>query len=284
MIRRFLSVLLVVCGLTVWVGALAQAPFQSFPPGAFQSRGPLDPAPASSGITVDTPQQNAVSATNTITRTISTAGTNRILVVPVYANNPTGGTAPTFLSIADTSLLTWNLALAQVTMNNAGQGPADHRIALYWALAASQLTGDTITVVTGATVDHLNITVIPVVGLNTTTPVDPNANSCKSATATGFGTNPMDATGLSTTNANSILIATTGTSYVASGDNNWTPYLESGYTFDVTAYSGAGTNWGGLGLSHKIVTATQSSVQGGFTASPNGFNGWLTILCAFQAS
>lgn len=165
--------------------------------------------------------------------------------------------------VTDTALLTWTGVGSVQVANGAGFNTVGD---LYYAVSNGTLTGETIAV----TRTGLNgrLMVMTVSGANSTTPLDSNASNPKTATISA--STPLTISGLTTNNANTMLIA-------------WCRGDQTGQILSSTPSGYTQVLSGGsfTGLYYKVVSATQSSVSAayGFAGNTNAVG----IFVAVQA-
>ena len=227
------------------------------------------PLPAIAALALDgTASGAAVAASSTVATTTgitTTIGTD--VIVAAVSSYALGIAAPTISSIAGCSL-SWSLRSSTGSLTMAGtlQGDVD----IWYAKAGgTTCSASTITAtLSGApTGGRSDIVVFAVSGADTTNPFDvngtlPGANHSSSGIAT-----PV-VTGISTTNANTMLIAVTNTN--SSPGNPGTGYT----TINVANVISQDNEY-------QIVSSTQSSVNVAFKAGGTGF-GWVIAVDAVQ--
>lgn len=193
---------------------------------------------------------NIFSGTNTGTVNVTTAGTNRILVVSVH--NEKNGSRQTVSSVTSAGL-TWTRrkAFAFNASNTALQN-----LETWWAYAPSQLTAHTITVTLSAATDDATIGVFAVSGANVVSPWDSNA-AIPATNSDITGANSTGSVpGVSTTTPDCVLLGFWG----AGGTASSTPTVGTGYTQINSFSNGGGTNFSIQFTEYKIVSAAQSGV------------------------
>lgn len=124
------------------------------------------------GVGVPTIENVTTSSTGTTsaTATISTGGTDRILILDVAV----GGAAsqPNVATVTDTSGLTWT----KRANFNFGVAGALQSIERWWAYAPAQITNNIITMTGNAATTGCRIGAYSMVNVNLTTPFDPNVS------------------------------------------------------------------------------------------------------------
>jgi len=149
----------------------------------------------------------------------------------------------------------------------------------WWAVAAAPLSAKDITATFSATLDSASMIAFAVSGADTTTPFDVNANASKQAFDTT--SSAVSVAGQSTTNPNTMLISSYGSSHNTS---------ETGSTFGGVAGSTPGgfinplgnVNFATLFDSVLVVSSAQSSITDTYT--PNNPQGWASLVDAIQAA
>lgn len=203
------------------------------------------------------------SPTTATSGSLTTTGTNRVLVAMVSAYPGSGGVTVT--GITDTAGLTWikRKAIAPLSLPLWGDQVSAE---LWYAVASSVVTSLTVTATFSATASLGEITVSAWSGVNTTTPWDTNASLTKTGTSTTNTTPSL--TGISTTAANTVLLAMMAPTLSA-------PLPPAGWTTIDTTGLSAQDN------AYKIVSAAQSSITVSFGAT-DGAHGWLMLVDALQ--
>ena len=211
---------------------------------------------------------SAASGTVTLTTSLS----NDVIVVMVEDEDVNNAVVRTVSSVTATGL-----AFAHRSTGSINASPYTET-EVWWAAAASALSSKTITVTLSGSIDDASIVAFGVSGANTATPWD--ANGALPATATGASSANPTVNGVSTSNANDMLLGFTGLSLPGSG----TPATETagaGYTLIQTQVNGGATGASEAAAEYKVVAATQSSVSVAFaTANTN----WIMTGDAIQAS
>src|SRR5579871_1089137 len=141
-------------------------------------------------LTIDGSGTNGTTTTGPATawtlNPISTSLLNDIILV----FSAPGSGSNQIASVSDTAGLTWHSR-----SNGAASG-----VQMYWALAASALSGDVITVTYAASESAAVVGAIAINGANTSSPFDPNITT---SLTSGFG---GTVSGITTTNANDMLV------------------------------------------------------------------------------
>lgn len=181
---------------------------------------------------------------------ITTSGTDRIIIL-VVASEKTGTVQSTNLPTA--SGLTFAL---RKTLPFTDSGGGDQVLSVYWAYAAAQQTAKTITINLGATPDDVSVGVFAVSGVtNFTNPWD--TNSSLPATATGNSGPPATVSGVSTTQANSMIFGFYGT---RNGPTNPGADTGNGYASVLSLVNTGGSAYSGVFVESKLCSSAQSSL------------------------
>lgn len=175
--------------------------------------------------------------------TLTTTQTNDIICVLAYSEN-SGGTKRSVSSVSGGGL-TW----ARRAQSNSGSaGISDYE--LWWALAPTALSAVAITVTFSGTYDDSMLVAFGVHGCNTAAPFDPNASVPAVRSNDGSG----GFTGISTTNANDLLIFAMSSA--------WAPLLPgqgqigpTGFAYVNGAVSSAGGLYGSAAVWSRGVAA-----------------------------
>jgi hypothetical protein len=214
------------------------------------------PSLAWAALAVDaaTPATGSVSTGTTISLSISTSGTNRLVVVEGHSERTVGQGSHATMSVSGGGL-TWH-ARSQVVLDNAGVPAAYNDVEVWWAYAPTALTAAAITVTFSATVDGGTAVGSAVSGGPCTFASPWDANGSLPATATSVSTSTLSVPGVSTTTANSMIIGVTG-SATATGI---VFVATSPFTMIGNAAVNATTNASGTGIEQDVVAATQSAI------------------------
>lgn len=226
-------------------------------------------------ITRDGSPVNVASANSgaSIAGTITTSLANNIIVVAVNAL----GTVIPVISGASGGGLTWaGRSTSNTASHDIGNGAARQLIEVWWAKAAAALTSQTITVSFSTDFNAASIDITAWNGCDQTTPWDVNGSlPALAASATFNVASVPTVTGVSTTNANTVLIALMG------NQDATPPTAGSGYTLDYGNTNGNTFTNETIGVEHKIVSSAQSSVSVPFAGSVQD---WLMVVDALQAA
>lgn len=180
----------------------------------------------------------------------------------------TGSTSLVKVSSLSTPGVVWNSTpRKQLTWNTT------FSIEIWHGVAAAALSSVTTTVnLTGTPSSAARASVFGVSGANTGSISDPNASL--PATATGAASAPTT-TGVSTSNANDMIIAVTG------HDNKGAETAGSGFTLIDSGFSS--TTNPGCSTEDKVVSATQSSISVAFGTATGTGQQWAMVVDAIQA-
>lgn len=183
-----------------------------------------------------------------VSATFTTDLPNDIICVMAYAGGlGTGLPAPTITSVTSPSLTFTLRAQANVS---GGQGDLE----LWWALAASPLSAEVITVTYTSEFDDAALAVFGVTGCDTSNPWDPDGFLPFGATSSAASTLPVSP--INTLNADDFLIFGWGT-----GANNTIGTVPTGFTELVYVPNTGGTQWGILGIASQGVSAPLSGAS-----------------------
>lgn len=234
-------------------------------------------APAHAVLAIDgTPQVGVISgaaATTVASAAFTTTGSGDVVVALVNTTNPFGTTA-TVSSISGGGLTWIKRKQFTITTSNFDVGSTE----IWYAIAASPLTSQVITATLSTASTGAVITVFAVSGANTTTPWDINGSLPASGSdVTGTSTVPT-ITSVSTTNANTVLIA-----YVTlPGNASGALTNPAGFTLiaQSNGFSGSPNFEGGAAQSaREIVSSTQAGISVAFSTVAN----WAMVVDAIQA-
>ncbi len=140
---------------------------------------------------------------STLTNTIATAGTNRVVIVVIATETNTAHFYSTVSSFT-TSTLSFTLRSRKQFIDSSG---VYNNLETWWAQAPTQLSAEVITpVLSGAFPDNVTMSVCSVYGVGAlSSPWDPNVSLPASATGSGAGT--VAVSGVSTTKASTLMLA-----------------------------------------------------------------------------
>lgn len=243
-ILRILALALLLSAPTV---ASAQYLLRSYVPGA------------ASGGTPAIDGTNTAGGSGVSTVALTTTQSNDVIIVTVGGAN---------ISTAGAGITVSGCSLSWTQKSFSNDGTSGREVQLWYAVAATPLSACTITATANGAWTLTGITAMGISGANTTTPFDPNGAS--SATANGATSNPT-VSGISTSNANDILIG----GVVAAGSGP--PTAGSGFT--QLWNSGAVTPV--LASEYEVVSATQSGISLTFGGLSGG-SAWAMLAAAVQ--
>lgn len=217
---------------------------------------------------------HASTAGTTTAITYSTTSTNDIVLV-ISGNNRTSGqgSATTVLSVSDTAGLTW--ANRKQFSGHLGGNPWVN-LEIWWALAASAQSSQTITITFNATIDNASTIVLGVNGAKTSTPWDTNG----SIPATGIeptNTTAPTVSSVSTTCVKDMLVMAAITS--SGGINPPNQTTGTGFSSVTTINSSGGADFSASAVQTGIVTSAQSGITTSFGTS---WAAWVAISDALQ--
>lgn len=227
------------------------------------------PVSGSGGCTT-APSQDGSAGTNTgsgttlATSLTTTTGPDVIYYVVRYQ----AATTPSF-SIADTASLTWNHRTGfAVPPTISGTGGED----VWWAIAASALSGDSITATSTVSLTNSRSAVIGIKGANTSIPFDSNASLPASNNNGATAGTSLAISGISTTHACDLLISEVGQVQASS----------FGGVTEPAGFTTVGLGLVSIDVGTKGVTSTQSGISFAY-----GFNfsvaGAVMIIDAVQS-
>jgi hypothetical protein len=170
----------------------------------------------------------------------------------------------------DTAGLTWNERSSSPVQEGSSE-----EVDEWWAVAPSPLSSDTISVGESGSSSHETVAIaIAISGANTTNPFDP-ANSGNPYTNTGSSGTPS-VSGVSTSNANDMIIALAGYSGTSTNET-----AASGYTLVASQTNNTSTPaWGAA--EYKIVASMQSSASATWGTTISGSDNWAMIVDAVR--
>jgi hypothetical protein len=235
--------------------------------------------PCLAAVALDGHSSGTSTGSTTATVNITTTGTNRIVVVCSFQYSNTGVAQRTILGVADVAGLTWTARGLGVggNFNTNNQSFAQ----CHWALAASALTADTITVTASGATDTTALFVTGWSGVNTSTPFDVNGSLPAYASNLTAAVSDISVAGVSTTNANTCAFALFTTNNNVGGALPTTAPTGFTNTTDITNVSNASTFNDGQSAT-EVFTSAQSGIT--VTFNPGNFQNarWLLIVDALQ--
>jgi len=224
-------------------------------------------------ISLDGSAGNNIGAGSSLSVKLSTSKTNDIIIVDVHSSH-LSSPHRTVSSISDSAGLTW-AQRSSVTMDNAGAQNAYNDFERWWALSTGALSNDTITVSFSGSVDSATVLAYGVNGANTGTPWD--ANGSLPATATSSSNTTPTVSGISTTSASTLLLASVGTT------NGGASILTG--TIAGAAASGIFLNvHGAFSETYGEYVAVSSAQSGVSAAFGSSVNSWLMVVDALVAA
>jgi hypothetical protein len=153
----------------------------------------------------------ATSGTSTASSTVgtgasvSTSGTNRVLLAFVTCDK-SAGAAPTVNSITDTAGLVWTKIFGNTLVYTVAGTGLQTRLEVWWAPAAAQLSSDTVTATFSASATGAHIDVASFSGCNSiSAPFDVNGSNPSGASDV-TGTSGVPDTLLSTTSVDTTVL------------------------------------------------------------------------------
>ena len=154
------------------------------------------------------------------TITVSTSGTNRVCVLMIYSEN-NSGSPPTVSTPPTSAHVTWTQAIAAQPVQSGFYGGGDKVNMEVWVgEAATQLSGEVISVSWSGTTDGAGIIFMAISGASSVAPfLDPNVANPQSGNATSLT--------LSTTNNDNVLFQW---AIVGQSGANYTGSLAAGFT------------------------------------------------------
>ena len=199
------------------------------------------------------------------TLTLTTTQPNDLIILIITQDS----TSHTFTP-SDTYGLTWNHRSTSVPLKEGNSEQVDE----WWAIASSPLSSDTISLGESGKSAHDTVAIaIAISGANPTNPFDSHIGLPYTNTGTSTTTTPS-VTGVTTSNANDLILGITG--YTGTSTNIT---AATGYTLVTSQTYSTSQQWGAA--EYKIVTATQSSATVTWGNNP-GSNNWAMIVDAVQ--
>lgn len=214
------------------------------------------------------------SSTTTGSASLTTSDTNDIIVV-LESNEDAPGGAVRIV----TSITAPGLTFAERSYTSLGT-PTYQDAEVWWAYSASALSAEAITITLSGTTDDAVIVAFGVHGANTASPWD--ADFAIPRVASGGGSTTPTVTGVSTENANDMVLGLQG-----NGDSEAQVGVEetagAGMTLIQSYDDAGGTNDEVGAAEYELVSATQSSATVAFgTAVPSDYS-WMMIADAIVA-
>lgn len=196
--------------------------------------------------------------------TLTTTSTNDVIVAFVFISGSASGFSVN--SMSGTGISWQGSARSKLTGFQGGINDLE----LWYGTASGTLSTVSITAnLSGGTITRSRLNVFGLSGANTGSISDPNASLPK--TGSGAASSTPSLSGISTSNANDVIIAGTGTAFATIQTGG------SGFTLiDSNSASGAA-----LADEYQIVSSTQSSISAAFGTSDTAV--WGMIVDAVQA-
>ena len=239
--------------------------------------------PAHAALSLD----GSANASNSTTLVLTTTQPNDIIVVHEFNESDALGTEDTVSNITDTYGLHWTERSATTSpdmIQYAGSvAGVDNEV--WWALATSPLSSDTITVNLSGTTDCESEVAFGVNGANISNPWDSNTSLPPKAISVS-GVSTPSVSGISTTNANAMIFGFMGTGAWGSGTDSgmagFTP--SSGYTIIDQNVQASCTLAASAADEYQIVSSAQSNISAGLGANIGAGEGWFMVGDAIQAA
>jgi len=204
----------------------------------------------------------------------STTGTNDVVLAIIVTERTSGqGSISVVTGVTDTASLTWTKRSRQ-TVSSFGPSGVFLDIEIWWAIAASPLTNDTITAALSQSGDENFIFTFGVTGTNTSTPWD--TNGALPATANNSG-NTAPAVSVSTQCTNTFVVAV-----AASSDALADPPSQAAsgsFTLLIQGDNQGGANYHRAAIQYQAVSSAQSGLSAAFASA---WNSWLIAADALQ--
>ena len=247
----------------------------------------VQPAPAFAAFRVDG-HTNIDSDGSGPVLTLTTTQPNDIIVVHEF-NESNGASIFTVSSITDSDGLHWQMRSATTTPNDLVLGQGAHTSAadneVWWALAASPLSNDTITINLSGTSDCGSAVAFGVTGANTSSPWDSNGSLPAEAISVSGSTPSVS--GISTTNAGSLIFGFMGSGAYGSDDSGALFFSGSGYSMldQNVVLNTNNCNYASDAVDeYQVVSTTQSNISAALGGTiPHG-DGWFMVGDAIQAA
>lgn len=206
-----------------------------------------------------------------LTPALTATLTNDIIVAAIFLEQLPTGTAPTVSSVSGGGL-TWTKRSSKSGLLRASNNPCD--LEIWWALSTGIFSG-TITITPSVSIDNAACSVFGVNGANTSSPWDANVALPANAEGNTGTANAVTVSGVSTTNANTMLLQFMG------GVNSTTETAGSGLTLIDSATEAGGTYAAAIASQYQVVSAAQSGASLSFGTN---FDPWFSIADAIQAA
>ncbi len=216
------------------------------------------------------------SGTTSGSATLTTVHSNDVIIV-LASNENQGGPLRT---IAASGVTAAGLSFLRRSGGSLSATPySDAEV--WYAIASSPLSSLAITVTLSGATDDCSIIAFGISGANTASPWDPNVSV--PAGATGSTASIPTASGVSTTDANDMILGFAGV--LTAGDASFpTETAGSGFSLVTTPVDGGGVGGSEASLEYKVVSATQSSSTVTFGTTTDSSDRWIMEADAIQAS
>ncbi len=217
--------------------------------------------------------QFSTASSGTVTLTTTTA--NDVIVVLATNEDATNSAIRTVSSVTATGL-----TFTKRSSLSLGS-PTYQDTEVWWAIASSALSAKVITVTLSGSTDDAALVAFGVSGANTASPWDPNV--ALPATATGNPATTPTVSGVSTSNANDMILGFQGNGNGAAVTST-SETAGSGFTLIANINNNGAVNADDAAAEYKIVSATQSSISVPFGTATTANNYWMAIADAIQAA
>lgn len=193
---------------------------------------------------------NSQSTNGTTTAIAVTTGASNTIVLVATSIGSTTTSTPT-LTIAGAGL-TWNALDAAYAASGAMLSGFGCALQLWWAIAAAQLTSQTVTITSSITIDGAATVYASFTGAYAASPIDPNAGAVPKLYHNGAATSPTGT--FSSTNADDVAVV-----FLGSNANLATGWQGPATSLD-SAHNIAGTRWATTDMGYQSFTAAQTNV------------------------
>ncbi len=227
-----------------------------------------------STLSADGSATGTFSTTNSGTVTLSTTNANDVIVVEETNEN-----GPNAAVLTVSSVTASGLSFAQRSSFTLG-APTYQDAEVWWAVASSPLASTVITVTISGTTDDASLVAFGVSGANTASPWDPNISL--PATATGSPSTTPTVNGVSTTNANDIILGFQGNGNNA-GAFAVSETAGAGFTLIQDVANNGAVNADDASAEYQTVSSAQSGVTVAFGTVMDTNNYWMMMADAIQA-
>ena len=287
---RLISDLCFVAAILFGVVCVAQAQFNSFPPGVFTGRAALDPGSGGGGscgastLTVDGHNNAAISTASSGNIAITTTSTNDVIVVDTAIEVNSATAAPSITVSGGTGIGAWTrrsgFPFASTSVAVGGNTTFGTAVDRWWATASGTLAAASITVTFGATIDDASVVVYGVNGARTSAPFDANVSLPFLTQNNNTGAVVTTTSSVSTTCTTHTMVLGTIGNFKGGGVGGALLTAATGYTsIDGNANNGA-TNNSLVQTEEQVFSGAQTNLAVGFVESRQG---WYMIGDAIQA-